>query len=89
MAGPRAVSVWAEVINRRRQLHIQAGDASCELWQPADPAWTGLLFDTHGDVQQARADVTGDHDPREALIDLLAVGSAWVDAFDSRRPVVD
>jgi len=82
-----ASSLLVEAIARRRTLHTQAGDSSCELWHPADPAWTGLLTDVHNDVIQARADTTGGHDPREALIDLLAITTAWIDAFDQRQEV--
>jgi hypothetical protein len=80
-------SLWVEVIARRRTLHQQAGDDSCELWAPADPAWMGLLEDMSDDVIGARAKASSQVDPRAALIDLLAVASAWVDAFDQRQPV--
>lgn len=84
---PPLRTVWHEVTERRRTLHQQAGEASMETWTPADPAWTGVLQDVHDDVQQARADATSLRDPREALIDLLAVASAWIDAFDQRNEV--
>ncbi len=83
-----ARTVWHEVIERRHLMHKQAGPESMETWAPADIAWVGLLEDAEGDVVDARTDASGGHgDPREALIDLLAVASAWVDAFDQRQQV--
>lgn len=73
-------SVWIEVIERRKAWDAEAGADSMEDWSAADDAWVGRLDDTLTTVVDA---VHGwnEVDPRAALVDVLAVASAWIDVM--------
>ena len=76
MPPPR--TVWAEVIERRKIWHAESQPDSMEDWIAADPAWLQRLGDVVtvvGEAVHGESDV----DPREALIDVLAVASSWID----------
>jgi hypothetical protein len=74
--------VWREVIDMRRAWHAMPG-ASVEYRNAGDGDWgTDLL--------NAAIAVTDDldGDPREMLVRVVAIASAWIDAMDE-RPGVD
>lgn len=74
-------TVWTEVIERRREWHAQSGGDSMESWPAAEPAWTDRLDDLVTVIGEARAGLV-EVDIRAAVLDLLACGSAFVDAMD-------
>jgi hypothetical protein len=74
----RAQTPWAEVIQRRRDWDNQDPEGSMERWTAHDRAWVGRLEDV---LETAKTALTGpsDADPRESLIDVIAVCSALID----------
>ncbi len=81
---PPRRSLWADVIDRRRSWHDLDGVESMETWEAADPAWIGRLEDVTTVAVEVREG--GDGDPRAALVDVLAVASAWVDKLGDHPP---
>lgn len=79
--------LWAEVLETRRQSHTANGPISRELRRPDERAvWIAELFDAVTRVDDTTAGRTDD-DPREALVELLGIGAAWVAAMDERGPL--
>lgn len=74
----RARAVWIEVIERRKAWHTESQPDSMEDWAAHDEAWVGRLDDCLTVVVDA-VHGQSDVDPRAALIDVLAVASAWID----------
>lgn len=76
--------LWAEVLGRRRLHHDTAGAASREIRRPDQRGeWLSELFGAIAILDDAAAG-RSEEDPREALVDLLAIGSSWVSAMDDR-----
>ena len=71
---------WRRVVDRRAEWAAQDGDDAMDGWPAADPAWHDRLDDAVTVVLEA---VTGesDVDPAAALVDVMAVASAWLDTM--------
>lgn len=78
--------LWPEVLEARRRHHTERGDTSRELRRPDESGWIAELFDAVAAVDDARIG-RSDDDPRVVLVELLAIGSAWVAAMDERGPL--
>lgn len=72
-------ALWVEVIQRRKAWDAETQPDSMEDWPAADKAWIARLDDCLTVVVDATTGGGNDVDPREALIDVLAVASAWID----------
>lgn len=71
---------WARVVARRAEWAKEDGPDGMESWQAYDDAWVGRLDDALTvvvDVVHGQSDV----DPAQALVDVMAVASAWLDAM--------
>lgn len=79
--------VWREVIARRREWHhahkLGMTLDDIEQWSAADTRWPDFLLAMASIVESSRAGRV-DRDPREAVIDVMAVCSALLDAMDGR-----
>lgn len=80
----RPQTPWAEVIQRRRDWDSQDPEGSMERWPAHDRAWVGRLEDV---LETAKTALTGpsDADPRESLIDVIAVCSALIDQMGDHQ----
>ena len=77
--------LWAEVLETRRALH--ALDPERETRRPDESGlWLSELFGAVAHLDDATRGRCDD-DPRGALLELLAIGSAWVAAMDERGPL--
>lgn len=82
--------LWADILAARRAHDFTAGPASREQ-RRADQrdAWLddldAALLATRQSVEAIPFEPHAD--PREALVELLAIGSAWVSAMDGRGPL--
>jgi len=83
--------LWADILAARRAHDFTAGTASREQRRPDERgAWLDDLRHALAAVRCSVGDQDGpcpcDHggDPREALVELLAIGAAWVSAMDDR-----
>lgn len=71
---------WRRVVERRQEWAAQDGDDAMDSWAAHDDAWVGRLDDALTvvvDAVQGQNDV----DPAQALVDVMAVASAWLDAM--------
>lgn len=71
---------WAKVVARRAEWATQDGDDAMDNWPAHDQAWAGRLDDTLTVVIDA-IHGQNDVDPAAALVDVMAVASAWLDAM--------
>ena len=85
----KARNVWDEVLDVRHKHHREAriDGTSRELRRAADvPVWLAELGDTLVALEE-RTLFNDPGDPRETLLELLAIGAAFVDAIDLRNDV--
>jgi hypothetical protein len=71
---------WAKVVARRAEWATQDGPDGMDSWQAYDDAWVGRLDDALTVVVDA-VNGNSETDPADALIDVMAVASAWLDAM--------
>lgn len=78
--------VWNEIRRARERAHSKHGDNSIEAIPGSDPRWLSILAEELGEIAHELTYDSGGTPAslRRELIDLLAVGSAWVDALDGR-----
>lgn len=72
--------VWRRVVARRQQWAAQDGDDAMDNWPAHEAAWVGRLDDTLTTVVDA-VNGNSETDPADALVDVMAVASAWLDAM--------
>lgn len=76
--------LWAEVLVTRRRNYALAGLDSCEKWRADElTKWRPVLSFRRGMLDDSLVPGS-DLDPREQLIELIAVAAAWVSAMDER-----
>lgn len=89
-------TVWHEVLDTRREMHtadVSSGGQPMETWRPDETKrWVGYLevqLDSLATSVGLTPGVRGAAglDPRQCLLDIMAVCSAWVDAMDQQPKV--
>ena len=72
----------ARIINDARQkAHAKHGDNSIEAIDATDPRWLSILVEEVGEIAHALTYDAKDTRVVDELVDVLAVASAWLDAY--------
>lgn len=74
-------ALYREVLNARLDAHAKHGENSIEVEPANSPRWLAILVEEIGEIANALT-YDGKGDLRAELVDVLAVGSAWIAAID-------
>lgn len=81
---------WQEdVLAARQAAREKHGERSIECLPLWDRAWLPILVEEVGEVANAMTYDSTTSSVRAELVDVIAVASAWVDAYDAAKAAGD
>jgi NTP pyrophosphatase (non-canonical NTP hydrolase) len=81
-------AIYREVQHARLKAHEKHGENSIEVEPASSPRWLAILVEEVGEIANALTYDGPKGNLRAELVDVLAVGSAWVAAIDREHECV-